>query len=115
MSLASNNNSGVYLLKVGDAHYVGSSKDLAKRAYEHERLLKAGKHRNKLLQEAYDKYQEILHDVLEYVLPESSALLEVEQSYYDLMRGKVYLVNCGEYAHCWNRQLDFSYSGCQCS
>jgi hypothetical protein len=61
-----------------------------------------GKHGNKSLQEAYDKYQEILHDVLEYVFPEPSALLEAEQSYYDLMRGKVYLVNSGEYASsCW--------------
>lgn len=97
------NKSGVYLLKVGDAHYVGSSKRLAKRIFEHERLLKAGSHTNKELQESYNQYQSILHEVLEFLPPDKDALLEAEQSYYDSMRSRVRLVNAGDHAHCWNK------------
>lgn len=103
--MATNKNSGVYLLKVGDACYVGSTKNIKKRIGEHKRLLRLGAHQNRLLQEAYDKYQEVLEEVLKYEDPDTAKLLEEEQRYYDIMRKTSNLVNRGKYACSVNKGM----------
>jgi group I intron endonuclease len=49
--------SGVYRIDLGGGwFYVGSSVDLARREYDHRRLLRRGIHTNIIAQRAYDKY-----------------------------------------------------------
>ena len=49
---------GIYEIWIGDRVYVGSSKMIIKRIFNHRSLLRKGDHKNTLLQEAYDKCRE---------------------------------------------------------
>ena len=53
-----NSNCGVYCIrcKVNNKAYIGSSVNIKSRWYSHKGELRRGKHRNKLLQEDYNKY-----------------------------------------------------------
>lgn len=59
--------------------YVGQSKKLRKRLYEHSRLLRRGKHSNSYLQNSYNKYgsEGFFACVIEYV-EDTSLLTELE-------------------------------------
>jgi predicted GIY-YIG superfamily endonuclease len=50
--------SGIYYIKniTNNKLYIGSSKDILKRFYEHKRLLRHNKHHSIRLQRAWDKY-----------------------------------------------------------
>ena len=77
--------SGIYKIEntVTKKRYVGSSKDIAKRAYHHFHMLKNNKHKNNPMQNAYNKYGESKFklSILEEVA--DSRLYEVEQTYLD--------------------------------
>lgn len=46
---------GVYKITAGEWFYIGSSKDIERRTQYHREKLAAGKHKNKLLQKAFDE------------------------------------------------------------
>lgn len=77
--------SGVYAIKnkLTDDLYIGSSDDIKRRWTHHRRDLKAGKHYNKILQSAWDKYGEenMLFEIIEAC--DKSELLTREQEYID--------------------------------
>lgn len=59
-----NENSGIYVIKVGRHFYYGRSVNLHKREKEHLRTLKKGKHHNIVLQRAYNKYKDFSFRVI---------------------------------------------------
>lgn len=76
--------SGVYQIynPITEKRYIGSSLDIVCRLKQHRRNLIAGKHVNKHLQNAWNKYGDVLEfKPLEYCEPEN--LLELEQKYID--------------------------------
>lgn len=48
--------SGVYIIRILDKFYIGSSKNIPARIYQHLRSLEYGKHYNHRLQSSYNKY-----------------------------------------------------------
>lgn len=63
--------------------YIGSSKDINRRFYQHRRELKKGEHYNKRMQRTINKFgqQDFIYQILEETTEEN--LLEVEQKYID--------------------------------
>jgi group I intron endonuclease len=84
-SLPLPNTSGVYQIRCVPTSkiYVGSTVNLRDRWYRHCRSLALGKHRNRYLQNAWDKYgeQSFKFEILEYV--NDSQLLHAEQEWID--------------------------------
>ena len=87
--------SGIYVIinKVNHKYYVGSSIDIDDRWYNHIWALNCDKHRNKHLQNAWNKYGENSFNfyIVEYI--DINDLLVVEQKYLDyakLQKEKVY-------------------------
>lgn len=82
--------SGVYIIKniVNNKIYIGSSVDIHKRWKEHIRLLRNNKHKNKYLQDDWNKYGE--HE-FEFTIEEETVylkkeVLEIEQKYLNLYK-----------------------------
>lgn len=76
--------SGVYQIynPINEKRYIGSSIDIVKRLKEHRRNLIAQRHHNQHLQNAWNKYGDLLEfKPLEYCEPDR--LLELEQQYID--------------------------------
>ena len=62
--------------------YIGSSIDVERRLKEHKRNLKAHRHNNQHLQNAWNKYEEyLIFEPLEYCEPDQC--LKLEQQYID--------------------------------
>lgn len=80
--------SGVYKIfnEVNGKFYIGSSKDIVGRLSKHRTDLKANKHHNRHLQNAWNMYGEkaFIFSILEECSSEREVLLETEQSYIDL-------------------------------
>lgn len=78
-----NSNCGVYCIrcKVNNKAYIGSSADIKRRWIEHKSLLKTGKHKNKHLQEDYNKHgaDNFLYSILINCKPQE--LLKYESMY----------------------------------
>lgn len=57
---------GIYSLKIGKKRYIGKDSKIEKdnRYKQHMKLLKEGKHYNKHLQHAYNKYKDVEYEVL---------------------------------------------------
>lgn len=70
------NVSGIYLIKIKEHLYVGSSKNIKSRLGDHRKELKRANHSNKFLQRAYSKYGDCGCCVLEVC--EENKLLERE-------------------------------------
>jgi group I intron endonuclease len=81
--------SGVYAITntVNGKRYVGSAVNMRCRWASHRRELRANKHGNKYLQNAWNKYGEAAFDftIVELVLP--AFLLDIEQKHLDANRG----------------------------
>jgi len=76
-------NTGIYILLSSSCKfYVGQSTNLAKRFYEHSRLLRNGTHANNHLQRSFDKYGQLSFMVVEY-LDDPTLLTEREQYWMD--------------------------------
>ena len=78
-------NCGVYKITniINNKCYIGSSKNIKKRWYEHKRRLRKGTHHSQYLQHSYNKYGEpnFVFTILE--LCEPLELLILEQRYFD--------------------------------
>ena len=75
---------GVYQIynKETNKRYIGSSINIERRLKEHKRNLKANRHSNQHLQNAWNKYQEyLIFEALEYCEPDQC--LKLEQEYID--------------------------------
>jgi len=81
-------NIGVYKITniINNKCYIGSSKTIKKRWYEHKRQLRKNQHHSKALQRAFNKYGEnnFVFEILE--LCEPNELLIIEQKYFDLIK-----------------------------
>ena len=75
--------SGIYIIVSPNRVYVGQSKNLRKRAYEHSRLLRNGTHSNKHLQSAYNKYDGDMFWVGVEYTEDLSALTALETYWID--------------------------------
>jgi group I intron endonuclease len=74
---------GVYAIRCGERSYVGSSAEMETRWKRHKSRLRAGKHKNPHLQNAWNKYGE---DAFEFVILEEcepALLIEREQYWID--------------------------------
>lgn len=78
--------SGVYYFKVGRHSYVGSSKNIGARLRGHIWAMQNGKHRNRIIQNCYNKYSisGFTFKILEFC-PESERIVR-EKYYIDLLR-----------------------------
>jgi hypothetical protein len=54
----------VYQLEIGPYKQIGSTNNVKRRLSEHSSLLKLGRHPNKLMQGAYNKYQSLMYTIL---------------------------------------------------
>ena len=77
--------SGIYKITVGSWFYWGSTKNFHRRKQEHIRELKQGKHKNSILQNAYNKHNSFEFEVIANV--EEQELLEWEQELIDVWFG----------------------------
>jgi len=77
--------SGLYKITIGDYYYFGSASKITSRKSAHKRSLEDGKHVNKFLQRAWNKYKEINFEVLLYCTIDQ-ALIE-EQRLIDIHHG----------------------------
>lgn len=87
---------GVYLIRHIESNrvYVGSTTmTLLKRIQHHISLLRANKHKNKYLQNAYNKYGEENFEIVIVENTEKSKTLEREQYYIDLHKDNQYNIN----------------------
>lgn len=78
---------GIYEIKINEVRYIGKDSNIHqnKRYNHHLSLLKNGKHFNKHLQRAYNKYKEIHYDVLiEFDEVDEETLNKAEMFYIDL-------------------------------
>lgn len=73
---------GVYQISINNKIYIGSSNNITKRWWTHLNALKNGKHDNKHLQRAYNKYgrEQLVFSVLELV-ETPDMVLDVEQKH----------------------------------
>jgi len=85
---------GIYKITIGDKFYFGSSANLYNRAYQHLPELRHGRHKNRFMQRAYDKYKDINFEVI--LLCEPSERRELEQKL---------LQTCIDDKHCMNLTL----------
>ncbi len=84
---------GIYLLKVKNRKYVGSSIDIKKRLRRHRTLLRNNKHDNDYLQNLYNKYKMCYWEILEIVpltIPRKELCL-LERSWIARLKAKVNL------------------------
>ena len=86
---------GIYTINIGEHFYFGQAQNLAKRSTNHLSDLSRGKHRNKQLQNAYNKYGEFSFRVL--LVCEVTELNRYEQRLLDLYQP---LAKCANFATC---------------
>jgi len=82
--------SGVYAIMhiPSGKSYIGSAKNLKMRCQDHVKLLRAGTHHNRHLQNSWNKHDEVefRFDVLELVELTASSLVSAEQRYIDMLK-----------------------------
>lgn len=77
--------SGIYCISFEGCKqsYIGSSKNICKRGWQHRNSLEGNYHPNKKLQNTYNKYGGFYFDILEEVYLKKEDLLKLEQQYLD--------------------------------
>jgi group I intron endonuclease len=83
--------SGVYLITIGRFLYYGSSVDIEKRKIMHLSQLQRGIHKNPKLQNAFNKYKEMNHEVVAFC--PVGQMMGIEQLMIDGIWGKKYCAN----------------------
>lgn len=71
---------GIYKLEINGKVYIGQSRSITKRFAEHSLKLRTGRHYNKHLQRAFDKYKIVVSSVVE------------ECAYADLNKRELYWI-----------------------
>lgn len=71
--------SGIYRIAIGENFYFGSAINLKNREWTHRGELRAGKHANRFMQNAWNKHGEMVFQVIEFCNPED--LIGREQIY----------------------------------
>ena len=83
---------GIYRIRnsVNQKIYIGSSKDIEERWYNHKRALRAGRHHSILLQRSWDKHGEesFVFEIVELIQDENQLLI-LEQTYLDKLNPKL--------------------------
>lgn len=87
---------GVYMISIKtdcgrEYLYVGQSMDCQKRFLQHERSIRKGNHKNKKMQNVFNKYKNIEFEILEVCLEE--LLCEYESWWLNEMYGKEFCMN----------------------
>ena len=77
--------SGIYKITIGRWFYWGSTKNFIRRKADHFRELKQGKHKNSILQKAFDKHKTFEFEIIANV--EEQELAEWEQEIIDVWFG----------------------------
>lgn len=83
----------VYLLKVSDLYYVGSTSNLKNRVRQHVDMLRKGTHRNPRLQAMWDKHNSMEVRVIAAV--DETQLLFYEQQWVNILRRHRNVANFG--------------------
>jgi group I intron endonuclease len=85
-------NSGIYKITIDRWYYYGQTNNFNRRKRHHLSALKTGKHKNPILQRAFDKYHKFIFEECAY---EDNARLitELEQLVIDECFGKEYCAN----------------------
>jgi len=80
--------SGIYCIinVVNNKQYIGSSKNLYSRLYNHKRLLRQNKHVNKKLQNSFNKYLEVNFKYFIFEYCDEMFLLSKEQDYFNTLK-----------------------------
>lgn len=88
-----NNKSGIYYFKVGRHSYVGSSVNVGARLRQHIWAMRNGKHRNRIVQNCYNKYSitGFTFKILEFCDPEKR--IEREEYYIRLLKPNLNVCN----------------------
>lgn len=81
----------LYKISIGDYFYFGQTKNIKKRRWRHEWLLKNKRHFNPKMQNVYNKYQEYSFEVVEY--SDESNIDALEQQYIDSNWGNKKFMN----------------------
>lgn len=83
-------NSGIYKITniINNKVYIGSSQNLKKRFYGHIRSLRKNEHKNKFLQNAFNKYgeQNFTFEIIKFC--DEKFLIKEEQKFIDIFFGK---------------------------
>lgn len=74
----------IYFEEHPELLYIGSTKDFVKRRSEHLRELKKNRHHSPILQNYYNKYNNVIIEMVEECLEQSR--LQVEQEYIDRLK-----------------------------
>jgi group I intron endonuclease len=90
--------SGIYKITIGRWFYWGSTKNFTKRKAEHLSCLRLGKHRNPILQNAYNKHLTFEFEECSYE-QDLSLLSELEQLVIDQSITDAYCANINPVAH----------------
>jgi predicted GIY-YIG superfamily endonuclease len=79
---------GIYMIECGSRYYIGSTEKFDQRFRTHHSALNRGTHRNKVMQNAYNKHGDVRCSIVE-VLKNTSRqnLIWVEQHYLDMLHG----------------------------
>jgi hypothetical protein len=100
--------SGVYKIKICGYEYYGGSIDIIARIKNHLSKLRRGVHRNKSLQECFDKYGESNFNYEIILICDKSQVLDYEQKYLDLNHHKEKCVNFSKNVKSIMKGLKFS-------
>lgn len=96
------NKSGVYQIRniCNNKIYIGSTMDLKSRCKSHFNSLNRGRHQNKYLQRAYNKYgkQNFIFEIIEFCNPEIR--FDIEQYWINQYIGNIICYNINEKASC---------------
>lgn len=89
--------SGIYAIIniITNVKYIGSAKNIFRRWGEHKKFLKKGTHKNKFLQNSWNKHGELFFDFVTLELCDFCELIEKEQKYLDfyILDGGVFNLN----------------------
>ena len=96
---------GVYCITIGDYFYIGSCVNFGKRMFDHTRKLGYGKHHNRFVQNAFNKYQTFDAELIELCHP--AELQTIEQTYIDQWFGHEKCLNLRPDVH---TMLGFKHS-----
>ena len=83
-------NTGIYRIEIGDYFYWGSTMNYTRREREHHRGLRGGCHKNRKMQNVYDKHKDFEMNLVVFT---NENILQIEQEFIDLDYDNHYCMN----------------------